>query len=158
MSQAMFHIIDDFPDFRALLKELVAMAGYSSMQFDSAESYLDHLHSDDFQAPVAILTDFRMPGKNGFELIKCVREKLPRQKAVIISATSNDALGREIDALVCYTLPKPFKVDLLFELLSALVDCNSNHSSFTLANCQTGLNHSCPFCCQSATIPSPACK
>ncbi len=144
----MFHIIDDIPEVLATLKGLIESAGYEAMPFDSAESYLEYLNSAAFVAPVAILTDFDMPGLNGLELVKKVREKLPLQKAVIVSGTPSPELDRATHAHLCDLLSKPYRPEELFSLLEMLVKCDqarrSDKDTFQ-TRCKHGLEHECPF-------------
>jgi len=145
----MFHIIDDIPELRDVLKELIACAGKKTMQFDSAESYLAYFNSDAFVAPVAILTDYMMTGKTGLQLIRQVREKLPHQKAVIISGTPCSEFNPDIESYLCYSLTKPYKIEKLFAMLEGLEKCEQycqpDTGSFQQGRCQYGLEHECPF-------------
>jgi len=145
----MFHVIDDIPELRDVLKELIVCAGHESMQFDSAESYLEYFNSDAFIAPVAILTDYMMNGKTGMQLIRKVRERLPFQKAVIISGTPCEAFNANIESFLCYSLTKPYKIEKLFSLLEALEKCDhhcqAGMDKFQQVRCQYGLEHECPF-------------
>jgi len=144
----MFHIVDDIPELRNVLKELMACAGYESMQFDSAESYLNYFNSSAFVAPIAILTDYMMTGLTGLQLIRKVREKAPHQKAVILSGTPCSEFVADIESHLCYSLTKPYKIDKLFALLKALDQCDqhcrSDPDGFT-NHCQYNLEHECPF-------------
>ncbi len=144
----MFHIVDDIPELRDVLKELIACAGHKTMQFDSAESYLDYFNSSDFVAPIAILSDYMMTGLTGLQLIKKVREKAPLQKAVIVSGTPCSEFVANIESHLCYSLTKPYKIDKLFALLKALEECDqhcrSDSDDFP-ERCQYNLEHECPF-------------
>ncbi|HKI60687.1 MAG TPA: response regulator [Mariprofundaceae bacterium] len=144
----MFHIVDDIPELRDILQSLMKHRGYDSMVFDSTESYLAYFHSLEFAAPIAIITDYVMTGENGFELIKAVREKLPMQKAVIVSATPSSELEANIESALCYSLSKPYRAEKLYALLAALVschhECGTNKDGFE-AECKFGLEHECPF-------------
>ncbi len=145
----MFHIIDDIPELRDVLKELIACAGYESMQFDSAESYLEYFDLDTFIAPAAILTDYMMTGETGLQLIKNVRKRLPHQKAVIISGTPCSEFYANIESHLCYSLTKPYKIKKLFSLLQALEKCDQrcqpDTCNFKESRCEYGLEHACPF-------------
>jgi len=144
----MFHIVDDIPELRDVLKELIVCGGYESMQFDSAESYLEYFNSDAYVAPAAILSDYIMTGLTGLQLIKKVRERLPLQKAVIISGTPCSELLVNIESYLCYSLTKPFRVEKLFALLKALDKCDhhchKDSDNFPM-RCHYGLEHECPF-------------
>jgi DNA-binding NtrC family response regulator len=131
-----FHIVDDVRELCDVMAELIAMAGYRSMQFDSAESHLDYFNSDRFSAPIAILTDYAMFGQTGLQLIRQVRRRLPRQKAVIISNTPCPELGEHIELQLCYSLAKPFRVEQLFTVLKALEQCHHNGDDTTVGGIQ----------------------
>jgi len=144
----MFHIVDDIQQLREILQALMKREGYEAMTFDSAESYLDYVHSAEFSAPVAIFTDYMMPGDNGLELVKKVREILPLQKAVIISGTPSSELDADIESYLCYSLTKPFRAEKLYDLLQALVKCEHECHAATDGyppRCKFELEHECPF-------------
>jgi len=147
--RSMFHIVDDIPELRDVLNELVVSAGYGAMQFDSAEAYLEYLNSDAFIAPVAILTDYLMGGKTGLQLVRKIRQQLPFQKAVIISGTPCSEWNANIESALCYSLTKPYRIEKLFSLLEALEKCDQhcqpNRANFQQPRCQYGLEHECPF-------------
>ena len=144
----MFHVVDDMPELRRILKELIAIAGYDAMQFDSAESYLEYFNSPEFVAPVAILSDYMMTGKTGLELVEQVREKLPLQKAVIVSGSYSSELNAAIESDLCYSLDKPYNVEELLLLLEALGKCEKKYQSKSgvlQAHCEFGLEQECPL-------------
>ncbi|MFQ5355787.1 MAG: response regulator [Mariprofundaceae bacterium] len=144
----MFHLVDDTPEVLDSLHDLIEYAGYKSMRFDSAESYLEHFNTSEFAAPVAIITDYEMPGLSGLAMIKQVREKLPLQKAVVISGTPREELNGALETYLCYSLPKPYKVEKLFSMLEALSQCEKDYQPEPInfqPGCQYGLEHACPF-------------
>jgi len=148
-----FHVIDDLPELRGVLKDLIECAGYSCMQFDSAESYLEYFYSPEFVAPVAILSDYQMPGKTGLELIKEVRGKLPLQKAVIISGTYAPESHASIKSHLCHCIAKPYRIKEMFSLLQRLLDCEKKYQSESAplhARCEFDQKHMCPHCSGSA--------
>jgi DNA-binding NtrC family response regulator len=145
----MFHVIDGLPETRDLLKEQIECAGYDSMQFDSAKSYLEYFNSPEFITPVAILSGYLMHGKTGIELVKQVRKKLPLQRAVIVSGVDDSLLHATIKSYLCYSLAKPYHMEELFSLLEVLVKCEKRYQSkpeALQAHCEFGLEHECPHC------------
>ena len=72
-----------------------------------------------------LVTDILMPGKDGIELIKEVREKYPLVK--IISMSGGGALGKEeyLDMAKrfgsSYSLRKPFSLDELISAIKSVV-------------------------------------
>jgi len=145
----MFHIVDDMPELRDILSQIIASKGYKTMQFDSAGSYLSYFNSIEYMAPIAILSDYMMDGQTGLQLIKKVREKRPHQKAVIISGMPDADLNVNIDSYLCYSLNKPYKMAKLFSLLEALVQCDKhcqlNPLKTLQTRCKFGLEHECPL-------------
>jgi len=144
----MFHAIDDLSDILDVLKDLIEYAGYEVMCFASSEKYLEYLDSPEFIAPIAILTDYMMVGQNDLELIKKVRERIPFQKAVILSGTPGADLEASLESYVCYALLKPYKPEKLFSILDALTECEQHcmlHSKIDEMDCAFGLEHTCPF-------------
>jgi CheY-like chemotaxis protein len=88
-----------------------------SLEFFCAESgdhALDFMHRN----PVDLLvTDLRMPGMSGQELIRCARSRLPELKIIIMTAFYSPELrefGRDFQ--VTATLEKPFDIDLKFNI------------------------------------------
>jgi DNA-binding NtrC family response regulator len=143
----MFHVVDDLPEMRWMLKELIEDAGYACLQFDSAESYLEYFNSPEYVAPVAILSDYSMPGKTGLELIKQVRGKLPLQKAVIISGLLDSELHAVIESHLCHSLAKPYRMEKMISLLGVLLKCEEKYqlnSEPLPARCEFSLTHDCP--------------
>ena len=144
----MFYAIDDLSDVLDVLKELIEYPGYEVLCFASAEKYLEYFDSPEFIAPIAILTDYMMMGQNGLELIKKVREKIPFQKAVMLSGTPCADLDASLESYLCYSLQKPYKPEKLFSVLKILIECeqhSSFHSKSNGMNCIFGLDHACPF-------------
>jgi two-component system response regulator FixJ len=145
----MFHVVDDLPDLRDVLCQIIASKGYKAMQFDSAESYLEYFNSAGYVAPTAILSDYLMGGQTGLQLIKKVREKAPHQRVVIVSGTPCADLDAKIDSHLCFSLAKPYRMEQLFSLLDALTNCEKNYSPNSenpdRVDCRYGLEHECPF-------------
>jgi len=133
----MFHIIDDEPYIREILNAMVSRTGHLTQDFCSGDDYLTFMNSPEYTPPTAILTDYMMPGIDGYELIRHIRHKYPTQKIILISGTP-ECLNHEHKNL-CHTLQKPFKMDELDTLITALVDCHEHHKN----------NEQCPFnkCC-----------
>lgn len=138
-----FHIIEDEVGIRETLKSMVSTFGYQSEYFESADAYVKYMKSPSYHAPTAILTDNKMPGISGYELINLVRKVSPYQKIVMITGTP-DCIHSSADEL-CLTLQKPFRISRLKELLIALAACSmEGEKSQFEERCKFGLNHCCP--------------
>lgn len=110
----MFHIIDDEPYLRELEVELLNTSGHQAKAYSSAIEYVEYLHSPDYIAPTAIFTDLTMPGMSGYELIDIVREKLVKQKVVIISGYSKGLANKKHK--VCHFVSKPCNAEKFISL------------------------------------------
>jgi DNA-binding NtrC family response regulator len=75
-------LVDDDPAITRLYKIYLEYRGFRVFTADDALSAVQvvlHHHID------AIVTDMRMPGVDGQELLQCLREKRPRLPALIVS-------------------------------------------------------------------------
>ena len=76
-------VVDDDPDFRELVAEILAAEGYLVRQAASAEDALDALTA----GPVhLVLTDQRMPGLDGLELTRRVRAASEPPEVIVMTA------------------------------------------------------------------------
>jgi signal transduction histidine kinase len=121
-AQVSLLLVDDHrPSMRALELVLEPL-GYRLVTADSAAAALRLLASEHF---TAILSDVRMPGMDGFEMLARLRKHgLAEQTAVILfSAVSNDleSARRAFDLGAVDFIAKPYDPDLLRSRIKALV-------------------------------------
>jgi DNA-binding response OmpR family regulator len=109
-------VVEDDPDYRALLGEFLAEEGFSPVLFCAAEMLLSSLNCE---VPAAIVTDVAMPGVSVAQVLAALREN-DRWKGVpvIVMTGNNDtALPLRLNApVVC----KPDTDGLLREIFSVL--------------------------------------
>ncbi len=67
-------IVDDDHSIRWVLEKALNQAGIETRGFESGDAMLEHLESDQ---PDAIMSDIRMPGSDGLEVLKQARQKYP---------------------------------------------------------------------------------
>src|SRR3989441_4242865 len=96
MSQRRVLIVDDDPALLQALPEALRlrMSGVTVDTADSAAAALDHIAARDYDA---IVTDIRMPGKDGFGLLSEIRTLRPDTPTLLITGHGEHALA--IDAL-----------------------------------------------------------
>lgn len=82
-------LVDDNPSGLAARKMVLAELGYEITTAPDAESAIELFCQSPFPLMV---TDYKMPGKNGVELIQRIREIAPATRIVLISGFV-DAMG-----------------------------------------------------------------
>lgn len=102
-------VIDDDRSIRWVLDRALSQAGIPIKAFDSADQAMHHLDDDQ---PVAVITDVRMPGMSGLELLEALGNRSPSVPVVIMTAHSD--LQSAVDSFergAFEYLPKPFDID-----------------------------------------------
>lgn len=82
MSKARILAVDDQRYFRELIERLLDGEGYAVRTCASGEEALRILEREDFDI---VVTDLEMPGIDGAELVRRVKERLPDQDVVIVT-------------------------------------------------------------------------
>ena len=102
-------IIDDDTSIRWVLERALRNGGLQPRAFDAAEPALEALRRD---VPDVLMTDIRMPGRSGLELLRKIRESHPLLPVIVMTAHSD--LGSAVSAYeggAFEYLPKPFDID-----------------------------------------------
>jgi EAL domain-containing protein (putative c-di-GMP-specific phosphodiesterase class I) len=104
-------VVDDEPELLAICSELLRDAGHATVSASSAESALDHLRARGFDV---VVSDIRMPGLGGIDLLRAVRRLDPDLPVVLV--TGSPTLETAIQALehgALQYLTKPVPADAL---------------------------------------------
>ena len=113
-------IIDDDDSIRFVLQKALENDGMQVTSFDSANNVLDQLNDDE---PDAIITDVRMPGMDGLELLSKLSELHPTLPVIIMTAhTDLDSAVSAYQGGAFEYLPKPFDIDDAVELAQRASD------------------------------------
>lgn len=75
-------LVDDNPSGLAARKMVLTELGYEITTANNAESALELFQKSPFPL---VVTDYKMPGQNGVELIRMIREMAPQTRIVLIS-------------------------------------------------------------------------
>src|SRR3989449_1875629 len=76
-------VVDDDEGVRETLAELFGLVGYSVLTAANATEAMEAMRK---HAVDLLLTDYRMRGPNGVELIESARRAKPRVRAILMSA------------------------------------------------------------------------
>ena len=102
-------IVDDDRSIRWVLEKALQQEGMTTQSFDSADGVLSKLSR---QQPDVIISDIRMPGASGLDLLARIRDMHPRLPVIIMTAHSDlDSAVASYQGGAFEYLPKPFDVD-----------------------------------------------
>ncbi len=119
-SPSLIVVVDDEPLIRDLLRRRLAKEGYEVEAFPDAESALPVIRA---RRPDLLLTDIRMPGLDGFDLLKRARAFDRDLPVVLLTAyASVDATVRAFRGEVDGFIEKPFSFDEVRRVARRLVD------------------------------------
>ena len=108
-------VVDDDESIRWVLEKSLARAGIGARSFADAEALLDALADG---APDVLISDIRMPGINGLDLLTRLRAERPALPIIITTAHSDlDAAVMAYRGGAFEYLPKPFDVDAVATLV-----------------------------------------
>lgn len=113
-------IVDDDRSIRWVLDKALTSAGLNTQSFDRADGLLDRL---DHEVPDAVLTDVRMPGMDGLQLLDRLHEAHPDLPIIIMTAHSDlESAVASYQGGAFEYLPKPFDVDEALALVKRAVE------------------------------------
>jgi two-component system nitrogen regulation response regulator GlnG len=116
-------VVDDDRSIRWVLEKALQKASMVARCFSNANGLLEALEQS---KPDAILTDIRMPGIDGLELLKRLQDHYPSMPVIIMTAHSD--LESAVSAFhggAFEYLPKPFDLDEAVNLIRRA--CNQSH-------------------------------
>lgn len=107
-------VIDDDQSIRWVLEKALEKAKMDVKSFASASGILETLERG---RPDALITDVRMPGMDGFELLGKIQQRYPELPVIVITAHSDlDSAVTAYQGGAFEYLPKPFDVQEAVEL------------------------------------------
>lgn len=120
-------IVDDDPSIRFVLEKALQREHLPTRSFTQprevlqALDELDALHDHD--APQVLVSDIRMPGGSGLDLLAQLRQRLPSLPVIIMTAYSDlDSAVSAFQGGAFEYLPKPFDVPKAVELIRRAVE------------------------------------
>jgi two-component system NtrC family sensor kinase len=114
-------VVDDEEPVARLLTRLLRDLGHRSVAVTSGAAALEAIAAVTFDL---VLTDVKMPGMSGFELVEAIRLKAPdlAERVIFITGDTLSSTTREqIDRGEAVFLSKPFAIDQLEQTLQRLL-------------------------------------
>ena len=136
-------VIDDDQSIRWILERALSNAGFKITAFETASKALtQYKRSEQNDRPALILTDFRMPGLNGFELLKQIKNIDPTLPVIIMTAYSDlDTTVQAYQEGSFEYLPKPFDIDDAIELVTKAYKQRMADNSSAQSTTASAANH-----------------
>jgi two-component system NtrC family response regulator len=112
-------IVDDKPQMREVLQKILVAEGYAVETAAGADDALERIDHSAFDI---VLTDLRMPGRDGFELLDHIRERAP--EIIVILMTAFGSIDTAVEAIkrgAMDYVSKPFETnEVLLRIRRAL--------------------------------------
>src|ERR1700726_2966249 len=119
-SKLRFLIVDDEQSIRRLCMTVGQGLGFSCIEAETAESALEIVETS---PPDIVVTDLKLPSLSGADLLRKIRELLPRTEVAIM--TGHGSIESAVDAMrqgAYDYIEKPFRVEKLRQLLQRMAE------------------------------------
>jgi len=119
MKDATIFIVDDDLSVRRSLARLLMSAGYDVVACATAEEFL----ALDVARPACLVTDVRMPGMTGLDLLEALRSSGRDLPIILSSGDADAATAAQASARGAFRfVSKPFEPDELLGALEEAID------------------------------------
>jgi two-component system nitrogen regulation response regulator GlnG len=113
-------IVDDDRSIRWVFEKALSREGIAFNSFSSAQDALEALSGG---SPEVLVSDIRMPGLSGLELLNAVKQRHPGVPVIVMTAYSDlDSAVAAFQGGAYEYLPKPFDVDQAVDLIRRALD------------------------------------
>jgi two-component system, NtrC family, nitrogen regulation response regulator GlnG len=124
-------IIDDDRSIRWVFEKALAREGITHRTFEHGQAALDALEQTNANnpAPQVVVSDIRMPGLSGLDLMKSLKLKHPTLPIIIMTAYSDlDSAVAAFQGGAFEYLPKPFDVNQAVDIVRRAIDESARHA------------------------------
>jgi len=113
-------LVDDEEDIRDVLQISMIDMGYAVLATENAEKALQVFHAE---SPPLVLTDIKMPGMDGIELLRKIKHENPETEVIMITGHGDMNLAiKSLKYEATDFITKPINVDALEIALSRACD------------------------------------
>src|ERR1700761_7035210 len=115
-------LIDDDPGIRENLQSVLAGEGYEVVSEKRGDDGLARAAREPFNV---VITDLKLPGLTGLELVRQLHAAQPRLPIILVTAFGTTQTAIEATKFGAYDyLLKPFEIPSLLDLIRRAVDSN----------------------------------
>ncbi|MGC8724041.1 MAG: response regulator [Acidobacteriota bacterium] len=116
MAEKSVMVLDDEPIVGDRLKPVLEREGFEVEVFTESERALERLKERSFHV---LVTDMKMKGPSGMDLLRFIKEKAPSTQVIVITGYATIETSHEAQALGAFQfIAKPFKMKELAKLVS----------------------------------------
>jgi FixJ family two-component response regulator len=115
-------LVEDDDSMRHAIERLLEAAGFACTAYPSADALMAHGFAE---ASACLISDLKMPGMSGLELLATLRERHVTLPFILI--TAHDAPGMREKAMSCGAagyLPKPFRGTALLQTVRGAIEAS----------------------------------
>lgn len=128
-------IVDDDESIRWVLEKALARENLATKSFSNARDAMDALQST---TPQVLVSDIRMPGESGLELLQAIKAMHPGLPVIIMTAFSDlDSAVAAFQGGAFEYLAKPFDLDKAVELIRRALEESLREASVEQASADT---------------------
>jgi len=116
-------IVDDDQSIRFVLEKALLRENLPTRSFTNPREVLEALSDGDDEGPQVLVSDIRMPGGSGLDLLEKVKQQAPGLPVIIMTAFSDlDSAVSAFQGGAFEYLPKPFDLPKAVELIRRAVE------------------------------------
>jgi two-component system nitrogen regulation response regulator GlnG len=128
-------VVDDERSIRWVLEKALSQVGIEVTCFENGQSLITRLKND---RPDAIVSDIRMPGIDGLDLLEMIQHSHPTLPVIIMTAHSD--LGSAVASIqggAFEYIPKPFEVDEAVSIVQRAIEHSKQSGETSLPSQNT---------------------
>lgn len=115
-------LVEDDPSIRELLEEILSLEGYN---IDVCQNGLEAQVALQRKSFDLIITDFKMPGLDGLELLKWCRTQNIFSETIIMTATSLPKDREDLTNSLITLVDKPIKMDAFLNTIRLSLEAST---------------------------------
>src|SRR3972149_6145644 len=125
-------VVDDDRSIRWVFEKALSREGIPYKTFGLAE---DAMHALEHDSPQVLVSDIRMPGASGLELLQNVKDRYPQLPVIVMTAFPDpESAVAAFQGGAFESLPKPFDVDQAVDLIRRALDESLREEQGEIAN------------------------